>query len=55
MVVIKASQNVSYKVFETLKNDVGDSEFKDIPEAIVRLKELGFNDSDIREVIFKEM
>lgn len=53
MVLVRVSQNVSYKVFETL-NIVKDVEFENKQQAVDKLKDLGLNDLELFEVVFIE-
>ena len=53
MIIVRISQNVSYKVFETL-NIVKDVEFENRQQAVDKLKDLGLNDRELFEVVFME-
>ena len=54
MVLVRVSQNVSYKVFETLSK-VKDLEFENKQQAVDKLKDLGLNDRELFEVMFIEI
>lgn len=51
MVLVRVSQNVSYKVFETLSK-IKDLEFENKQQAVDKLKDLGLNDRELFEVVF---
>ncbi len=53
MVLVRVSQNVSYKVFETLSK-IKDLEFENKQQAVDKLKDLGLNDRELFEVVFIE-
>ena len=53
MVLVRVSQNVSYKVFETLSK-IKDLEFENKQQAVDKLKDLGLNDRELFEVVFME-
>ena len=53
MIIVRISQNVSYKVFETLSK-IKDLEFENKQQAVDKLKDLGLNDRELFEVVFME-